>query len=78
MAMVMPFFDPNELDLDPRLIPATLGLRAFAHAIELGLPGAEREAEGLLHDCGFEESESREILQQMLSRAPEPKSGDLN
>jgi len=57
---------------------ATLDLRAFAHAIEIGLPGAEREAEGFLHDCGFGEPESREILQQMLSKAPEPRSGDLN
>lgn len=78
MAMALPIFDPNSLDIDPRLIPVTLALRTFAHAIELGLPGAEHEAEGFLRDCGFEEDTAQEILRQMLAQAPEPEPGDLN
>ena len=78
MAMALPIFDPNALDIDPRLIPATLALRAFAHAIELGLPGAEHEAEGFLRDCGFGDETAQEILRQMLAQAPAPEPGDLN
>ena len=78
MAMALPIFDPNALDIDPRLIPATLALRTLAHAIEIGLPGAEHEAEGFLRDCGFEEDAAQEILRQMLAQAPEPKPSDLN
>lgn len=76
LAMAMPLFDPG--NLKPQLIPCTLALRAFASAIESGLPGAELETEGFLRDCGFEDAAALEILQQMVSRAPLPDPDTLN
>jgi hypothetical protein len=75
-AAVFPVLDFG--DLEARLVPLTLALRTFAHAIELGLPGAEHEIMALLEDCGFEEERADEILQRMMALAPEPEDEELN
>ncbi len=71
-------YDPSDEGLEPSLIPVALALRAFDSAIRLGLAGAEHQAEEFLRDCGFDEATTREMLQQMVSRAPLPDPETLN
>ncbi len=77
-AMVYSVFDPNTLGVEPRLVPCTLALAAFANAIENGLPGAEHETREFLRECGFDEAVAQEILRQMVARAPAPAPDELN
>ncbi len=72
------FYDPAKEGLEPSLIPVALAIRAFDAAIGQGLPGAEHSAEGFLRDCGFDESVTAQMLQQMVSRAPLPNPDALN
>lgn len=74
--LVFPVFDPG--DLDPHLAPCALAIRVCASAIESGLPGAEHVAEELLRKCGFDDDAAKEILREMISRAPPPDPEALN
>ncbi len=72
------YYDPEDEGLEPRLVPFALAFRAFDHAIRQGLPGAEHLAEGFLLQCGFDEASARQMLLQMVSRAPLPDVEALN
>jgi hypothetical protein len=76
--LAFPLFDPNTLGVEPRLVPCAMAFKAFAMVIEQGVPGAEHIAEGFLRDCGFNEAEIQNILQEMVSRAPLPSPETLN
>ncbi len=71
-------YDPSKEGLEPRLIPIALAIRAFDSAIGQGLPGAEHLAEEFLRECGFDEVSARQMLLQMVSRAPLPDLDTLN
>jgi hypothetical protein len=72
------FYDPASEGLEARLIPFALIFRAFDSVIREGLSGAEHLAEEFLCDCGFDEASARQMLEQMVSRAPLPDPEDLN
>lgn len=78
LGLVFPVLDPNTLGVEPHLVPCALAFKVFAMVIEQGVPGAEHLAEGFLQDCGYDETEIRDILQEMLSRAPLPSPETLN
>ena len=71
-------YDPSREGLEPHLIPCALALRAFSSGISQGLPGAEHVAEEFLRDCGFDEATARQLLEQMVARAPQTPPETLN
>ncbi len=71
-------YDPNQEGLEPRLIPTALAFRAFDTAIHQGLPGAEHQAEEFLRDCGFDDGSARQIVLQMVAKAPMPDPDAAN